>query len=288
MNETVAVLGLGAMGSRVARNLLAAGFSVTVWNRTRTAASTSLEALGAQIAESPYAAAKSSSFVISLVRDDEASSSIWLDSAHGALGALKPESVAIDSSTLSMRQAQVLFDAFRVRGMRLLDAPVVGSRPQAEAKQLTYLVGGSEADLEKARPVLQASSENVIHMGPNGSGFATKLLVNALYGTQVAVLAELLGLAKELKLSEGSLANALASTPVLSPAAKRALFSMTSRKFSPNFPVELAAKDLSYAAASIKEPARLLPITSAVLEVLRAAVDAGLGPKNLTAVFELY
>ena len=287
MSETVAMLGLGAMGSRIARNLLAAGFSVSVWNRSSEAC-TSLAALGARIAESPSAAAESSDFVVSIVRDDEASNSIWLDPDRGALRALKPETVAIESSTLSMQHAKVLFEAFRAKGTRLLDAPVIGSRPQAETKQLTYLIGGSEIDLEKARPVFQASSGNVLHMGPNGSGFATKLIVNSLYGTQVAALAELLGLAKQLALSEGSLANALASTPVLSPAAKGALLSMTSRNFSPNFPVELLTKDLTYTAAANTAPTRSLPVTSTVLEVLRAAVDAGLGPKNLTAVFELY
>lgn len=287
MSETVAMLGLGAMGSRISSNLLAAGFSVTVWNRSSEACRP-LEALGARIAESPAAAAELCDFVVSLVRDDEASHSIWLDPERGALRALKPETVAIESSTLSMRHAKVLFDAFRRKGLRLLDAPVVGSRPQAEARQLTYLVGGSEPDFERARPVFQASSGNVIRMGPNGSGFATKLIVNALYGTQVAALAELLGLAKQLALSDGSLANALASTPVLSPAAKGALLSMTSRNFSPNFPVELTSKDLSYAVAANIDSARSLPVTSAVLEVFRGAIDAGLGSKNLTAVFELY
>lgn len=287
MSQITAVLGQGAMGSRIAKNLLAARFKVRVWNRTREA-STPLEALGARVADSPAAAADSSDFVMSIVRDDEASRAVWLDPDRGALAALRPDAVAIESSTLSMQHAKVLFEAFDAKGIRLLDAPVVGSRPQAEGKQLTYLVGGNPADFQKTLPVFEASSGNILHLGPNGSGFATKLIVNALYGIQVAALAEVLGLARHLELAEATLANALASTPVLSPAAKGALLSMTSRSFAPNFPVELVAKDLTYAAGAERNPARSLPVTSTVLSVLKAAVEAGLGPKNLTAVCELY
>ena len=137
----VAFLGLGAMGSRMAANLLKAGHAVTVWNRSPAAAE-ALVASGARKASSPMAAAESADFVFAMVCDDDASQNVWLDSTNGALAGMHPGAVAIESSTLTPEWIRELSEHFRAKGISLLDAPVSGSRPQAEAAQLVYLIGG--------------------------------------------------------------------------------------------------------------------------------------------------
>jgi hypothetical protein len=122
----VAFLGLGAMGSRMAANLLKAGRTVTVWNRSPAAAE-ALVASGARKASSPKEAAKGADFVFAIVRDDDASQNVWLDSTNGALAGMHPGAVAIESSTLTPEWIRELSEHFSAKGISLLDAPVSGS-----------------------------------------------------------------------------------------------------------------------------------------------------------------
>jgi 3-hydroxyisobutyrate dehydrogenase-like beta-hydroxyacid dehydrogenase len=135
----VTVLGLGAMGSRMAANLLKAGHAVTVWNRSPAK---TLVTAGAQLAASPKAAAQGADFVIAMVRDDDASRDLWLSPETGAFAGLSQGAVAIESSTLTANWARTLGEEAKQRGLTFLEAPVAGSRPQAEAAQLVYFVGG--------------------------------------------------------------------------------------------------------------------------------------------------
>lgn len=133
----VGFLGLGAMGSRMAANLLKAGHTVTVWNRSPEAAE-ALVASGARRASSPKEAAEGGDFVFAMVRDDKASQNVWLDATNGALAGMRSGAVAIESSTLTPEWIRELSQHFRAKGISLLDAPVSGSRPQAETAQLVY------------------------------------------------------------------------------------------------------------------------------------------------------
>src|SRR6185437_6871265 len=152
MSKNIALLGLGAMGSRMAANLLKADHALTVWNRTPEAAA-ALVAQGAKQAPTPRQAAAGADFVFAMVRDDEASREIWLSPHHGALEGLKEGAVAIESSTLTPGWIRELGLAVAARGSTLLEAPVVGSRPQAEAAQLIYFIGGDESVLKRVKPL---------------------------------------------------------------------------------------------------------------------------------------
>ncbi len=124
----IAFLGLGAMGSRMAAHLLAAGHAVTVWNRN-AAKMTLLRDAGAMAAHSPRAAVAEAEFVFSMVRDDGASRFVWLDAAEGALGDMSADAVAVECSTLSVGWVRELSGLFAAKGCAFLDAPVAGSRP---------------------------------------------------------------------------------------------------------------------------------------------------------------
>jgi 3-hydroxyisobutyrate dehydrogenase len=139
MTTKITVLGLGAMGSRMAGNLLKAGHSITVWNRTPAAAAVLVSA-GAKQAATPKEAVAGSDFVIAMVRDDEVSRELWLSPETGALAGMVESAVAIESSTLTPNWVRGLGAAVEKRGYAFLEAPVAGSRPQAEAGQLVYLV----------------------------------------------------------------------------------------------------------------------------------------------------
>lgn len=283
----IAFLGLGAMGSRMAANLMEAGHSVTVWNRDRSKAE-ALATRGAAIAGTPKAAASCAEMVIAMVRDDEASRDIWLDPATGALAGMSPRTIAIECSTLTVAWVRALGAEAERRGIAFLDAPLAGSRPQAEARQLIFMVGGAASTLVVAEPVLKVMGSAVHHAGEIGAGAAVKLGVNALFGIQVAAVAEVLGMMQANGVSAAKAAEIIQATPVASPAAKGAFASMLSGAFAPMFPVELVEKDFGYVEAAGRAGRSDVPLASSTRAVLQRAVDAGLGADNLTGIARLY
>jgi 3-hydroxyisobutyrate dehydrogenase len=283
----VAILGLGAMGSRVARNLIKAKYTVTVWNRDLAKANP-LAAEGAAIARTPRAAVANADFVLSMVRDDDASRSVWLAAETGALPAMLQQSVAIEMSTLSVSWVKELAAEARGHGIEFLDAPVVGSRPQAEARQLIFIAGGDADTLARAEPVLKDLGSAVHHAGPNGAGAALKLAVNALFAVQVAAVAELVALVGEHGVGRERAAEIIGGTPVASAAAKGAMQSMLAGAFAPMFPVRLVEKDLRYAEQLCSAPELSLPMVHAARAAMQQAIKAGYGDDNLTGLFRLY
>lgn len=283
----IAILGMGAMGSRMAGNLRRAGHTVTVWNRDSSKV-TPLVALGAVIAGTPKAAVSGAEIVIAMVRDDEASRQVWLDSESGALGGVDRQAIAIESSTLSLGWIKALSAAAAARGVSFLDAPVVGSRPQAEAAQLIFLAGGDPGVVARAEPVLKVMGIAVHHVGPNGAGAAMKLGINALFGIQVAALAELLALLRLRGVSPARAAEIISSTPVASPAAKGAAQSMLVGAFAPMFPIELVEKDFGYVAEMSNGLDAPTPIAAAARAVVNRAIDAGFRADNITGIVRLY
>jgi 3-hydroxyisobutyrate dehydrogenase-like beta-hydroxyacid dehydrogenase len=274
------------MGSRIAMNLVKAGHRVTVWNRTSDKAGP-LRDLGATVARDPRAAAAESEFVIAMVRDDDASRQVWLDPIEGALAAVPRDGVAIECSTLSLGHVRHLAERCASGGISFLDAPVVGSRPQAEAGRLAFLVGGDATVLERARPALGAAGDALHHIGPTGSGITLKLAINALFGVQVAAVAELFGWLQAAAIDLPAAIRIIGAMPTCSPVARAALEAMLSQSFAPLFPAELAKKDLDYTLAAGGDRARL-PLTAAGRDVFANAIQHGYGAENLTGVVRLY
>lgn len=286
MSAHIAFLGLGAMGSRMAARLLQAGHQVTVWNRS-PAPVQALLAAGAQTAASPRHAAQGADFVIAMVRDDEAALQVWCDLETGALAGMHSGAVAIESSTLSLATVRQLDTAAQAVGVVLLDAPVSGSRPAALAGQLVYLVGGEAAAFARAKPVLLAMGAVAQHVGPVGQGALAKLVTNTLLGVHVAALAELIGLLGRQGVSPQDLLQAVAATPVWAPVDHYLSGSMLARDFTPQFPVDLIAKDFGYVIEAGGDRVRL-PVASAAQGVFQQASAQSLGDQNMTAVVQLY
>jgi 3-hydroxyisobutyrate dehydrogenase len=283
----IAFLGLGAMGMRMARKLIDANHTVTVWNRTAERTKPLAE-IGAQVAKSPREAATGAELVIAMVRDDDASRMAWLDTKDGAIHQMAPGSIAADSSTLNISWTRELASALKQRGIDFLDAPVVGSRPQADAGQLIQLIGGDKNVLARAEPVFKAFGSARHWCGPNGAGTAMKLAVNALFGIQVAALAELIAVLQKDGIDPAAAVEVLGALPVLSPAAKGAGLSMVSRNFAPMFPVELVDKDFGYAMAAARSLGVSAPVTTGVRAIYATALEKGFAAEHITSVFRLY
>lgn len=284
MSKSVAILGLGTMGAGMAANLLKAGFSLAVYNRTPEKAK-ALVGDGARLAATPAEAVRDASIVISMLADDAASREVWMGH-NGALAAVTKDTILIESSTASPAWIAELAGAATTKGAKLLDAPVTGSRVQAASGQLSFLIGGDEATLEAATPVLKAMSKEIIHLGPVGSGARMKLINNFLCGVQIASLAEGLTWIERSGLNvEKALAVLKAGAPG-SPLLGAISARMTAHDYSVNFSLKLMAKDLRYAeeeAAHSKVSLKTAEIARALFE---AAVEEGFADKDMSSVIE--
>lgn len=280
--KRVAVFGLGAMGRRMALRLRAAQYDVVVWSRS----SAPDELKDMERAASPRAAATGADVVLAMVTDDEASRAVWTDASTGALQGLAKEAIAIESSTLTPAWIAELASVARAHGVGFLDAPVLGSRPQADAGALIHLVGGDAVVLERARPILAAIGGAVHHLGPSPAGAIAKLAANVLFGAQVALLGELLAFVGSSALERSRFVEVMSQLPVASPAAIAAARSMLGDAFPPMFPIALVAKDLGYAVSSAARAGADVPITRTVHDVFAAARD--LDEENITAIAKKY
>jgi len=273
------------MGRGMATNLLKAGFPLTVYNRTRTKTEP-LAAQGATVASTPAEAAKGSNVVISILADDNASRAAWLGK-DGALAAMSPGSIVIECGTVSPEWIAELEKETRSRGIGLVEAPVTGSRPQAEAGQLTFLCGSDEPTLEKVRSVLEPMSKAIIYFGPIGSGSQVKLINNFLCGVQVASFAEAVAWVERTNLNRQQaldfFKNGAAGSGILTAMTER----MTARTYEVNFLLRLLNKDLRYAQAAAADYGIPLSTAAVTEKLFDKAEQQGLGEKDMSAVVEV-
>jgi 3-hydroxyisobutyrate dehydrogenase len=280
----VAILGLGTMGGGMASNLLKAGAPLTVYNRTQSKAEP-FAAKGARVAATSAEAVKGAAIVLSMLSDDDASREAWLG-RKGALAAAEPGAILIESSTASPAWIAELSARAEEHGNQLLDAPVTGSRTQAEGGQLTFLVGGPAATLETATPVLKAMSKQIIHLGPIGSGAKMKLINNFLCGVQAASLAEAMvwiersGLDRDKALT--ILKNGAPGSPLLAAMSAR----MVSRDYTVNFLLRLLSKDMLYAAREAAASNVDLKTAEASRALMETAIADGYGEQDMSSLVE--
>jgi 3-hydroxyisobutyrate dehydrogenase len=281
----VTVLGLGIMGAGMARQLAQKGFDLTVWNRDAAKAAP-LAAAGARVAASAADAARHADVVFAMVADDQASRSVWLGEL-GALAAMRTGAIAVESSTLTVDWIRELAEAANVRGVGFLDAPVTGSKAQAESGALSFLVGGPAELLERVRPALAAMSGNIAHLGPTGSGAMMKLINNFLCGVQVASLSEAIAMAERSGLDARQAAAVLGAGSPGSPLVKMVGQRMVDRAYEPNFFVPLMAKDLDYARRTFARAGIELRSADVAREQFLAAERAGYGEQDIASIVEL-
>ena len=244
----VAFLGLGKMGTGMAGRLIAAGHTVSVYNRSPQRAAP-FGALGARVAGSPRSAAERADVIIGMTADDDSSRAMW-EGEFGALAADNlPDALVIECSTLSHDWVLELAEQVRARGFRYVDAPVTGLPDAAAAGTLTLLVGAEPSDLDAARPIFASLATRVLHFGAVGQGTAYKLMVNLIGAVQIASAAEGVALAEKAGLDVKLVADALASGQAASPQVVRNVrrFVAGDHGGSVNFTPALRLKDIDYA-----------------------------------------
>jgi 3-hydroxyisobutyrate dehydrogenase len=280
----IALFGLGIMGGGMARRLLGAGFPLTVFNRNPDRAA-ALEREGARAARTPREAAEGADIAISMVADDQASRAVWLGD-RGALAGLRPGATLIESSTLTVGWVRELAEAAAAVGSDLVDAPVTGSKMQAASGELTFLVGGSAAALEKARPVLAPMAKTILHVGPTGSGALLKLVNNFLCAVQAVSTGEALAVIENSGLDRDKCIEFLSAAAPGSPILKTMFQRMTGGDYSPNFKMALMAKDVGYAIHEGSRHGVRLATAATALDAFGTAISAGHGDDDFAAVVE--
>jgi 3-hydroxyisobutyrate dehydrogenase-like beta-hydroxyacid dehydrogenase len=251
----------------MAGRYLDAGFSVSVWNRSKAKAK-DLIARGARWATSPEDAAIDADAVVTMVADDEASRAVWL-TKDGAAATMKAGTLAIECSTVSYKHALDMAHELRARGLVYIDSPVTGLPDAAAAGKLTLLVGADAADLEKARPFLVPLSSTIRHFGAVGSGTVYKLINNLMGAIQIAGIAEGLAIAEQAGLDMKLVLEAVETGVAASPQVIRHSKRMVARNFAgATFTAALRQKDAAYAVALAESLLSASPIMG------RAAVEA--------------
>ena len=287
MSETmskpsVAILGLGIMGSGMANRLLSANFPLAVYNRNREKC-VPFASAGAFVADSPREAASRSQIILSMVADDVASREIWLGE-EGALNGAHAGSLLIESSTLSGEWIQELGTKAAEHGCRFLDAPVTGTKPHAASGELVFLVGGSAEALDAARPVFSVLGRDVVHLGPIGSGALMKLVNNFVCGVQAASFAEALSMIDAGGLDRAKAISILTGGAPGSGIVKRVAERIAGNDYTPNFALRWMAKDLGYAVKEASAEGISLQTAAAALAVFRQAIAEGHGDEDFSAI----
>jgi 3-hydroxyisobutyrate dehydrogenase len=281
----VGLIGLGAMGLPMGRNLLKAGFDLAVWAR-RPQGATDILAEGANWAASPRELAQCSQVVVLMVTNSPDVQEIVLD--RGLLDGAAPGTVIVDMSTIAPAISRSLAEFCSKQGVDFLDAPVSGGTQGAEAGTLTIMAGGDAGALERARPVLDAIGGRIFHVGPSGSGEVIKLVNNMLVGVIAAATAEALVLGTKAGADVETMAQVVsASTGASWQLANQFPLRAFTGSFRPGFMTNLLAKDLGLALDLGSETGAPLFLTALTRQLYGEVQAKGHGADDYTSILRV-
>jgi 3-hydroxyisobutyrate dehydrogenase len=279
--DTVAVLGIGSMGHGMATSARRAGIPTIVWNR-EPGRTRDLADLGAEVAETAADAAARAGIVITMVTDADAVLSIATE--QGMLDALAPGSIWAQMSTIGVAGIERVIQLVEAQrtDVKLLDAPVSGSKEPAEQGQLTIFASGPDDARSRVAPLFDALGQRTIWVGPLGAGSRMKLVNNTLLAFTAEGVGASIALAHRLGVETETVIDALDGGPLVSPWESAKLQRIAKGDYSPQFSLALALKDVHLALESV-DAARFESLASLAREWERA-VDQGLGDQDLTVV----
>ena len=266
-------IGLGYLGSRIARRLAAAGFPMVVCDLDRAKAA-ELAALGTEVARHPGELASEVDVVLSCLPDERAVQAAYLGAGNVLLSA-RPGTRIIELSTISPGASRALHRAALEADISVLDVAVSGSTRSAEAGLLTLFGGGDRNVFDAAEPIFTAIASQWFYMGSTGSGVAMKLVVNALLGVGMQAVAEAAALGAQLGLSRDLLLDTLAKTAVVAPAHTGKLATAKMHDYTPQFPIRLMHKDFGLILAAAAQHALSIPVTEAAAAINSAEAASG-------------
>ena len=258
-------IGLGYLGSRIARRLVSAGFPTVVYDIDGAKAE-ELATLGAEVAPHPGKLAAEVDVLLSCLPDEHAVEAVYLG-AGKVLDSARPGTRIIELSTISPAASQHLHQAASQFELSALDVAISGSTLAAEAGTLTLFGGGDRETFEASEAIFPAIAKQWFYMGPSGSGVAMKLVVNALLGVGMQAIAEAVALGSKLDLPRDLLLDTLAKTAVVAPAHLGKLATAKKQDYSPQFPVRLMNKDFGLILSAAKQLGLSMPATEGAAAV---------------------
>ena len=282
----VGFIGLGIMGSRQAANLVRAGHELHVFNRTRETAEAWASEHNAAVADSPRGAAEGADAVITMVVDGAQVSAMLLGE-DGAVGGAPEETLFIDCSTIAPADARRLGDRLGEQGHGFVDAPVTGSAPKAEDGTLTIMAGGSDADMQRAMPLLEAMGKLIVHCGDVGQGQAVKVISNSVSAINCAAIAQALVVGRSAGVDLESLVEVMGAGSANSTMLELKARPMLDRDFSPLFKLEHMLKDVGLCLDEARTAGAPFLFAALARELYGAGVGRGLGDQDFAAVLEV-
>ena len=284
MAEVIGFIGLGVMGKPMAANLIKAGHTLIVHNRSRGPVD-EVVALGARAASSPSDVARDATVVITMLPDTP-DVELVLAGERGVFSALKPKSVVIDMSSISPIATRRLASTALTQGSAMLDAPVSGGEIGAINATLSIMVGGDAAAFERVKPILEAmgNKERIVHIGESGAGQICKVCNQVAIGGALAGVSEAFALARKAGVDAARVRQALlggfAASRVLEVHGER----MLNANYKPGFRTKLYQKDLRIALETAAASHTALPTTALVADLVDAAIARGDGELDYSAV----
>jgi 3-hydroxyisobutyrate dehydrogenase-like beta-hydroxyacid dehydrogenase len=280
----VTFIGLGIMGSRMARNLLNNNVKLTIYNRSDEPAR-ALEQRGALRASSASEAVREADVVFTMLSSPEVVTEVVTGPA-GFLPSMQKRALWVDCSTVNPSFSRTAREAAAQQQLRFIDAPVAGTKPQAELAELVFFVGGDQSDLAEVEPLLNFMGQKVMPIGDVGQGTSFKMLVNVLLAQSMVLFSETLLLGEKMGLDKNFLLDTLPNLAVSAPFTKAKAEMIRNNNYEVQFPLELMYKDLHLAALTAYEHQQPLYLANLAKELYGRAVQNGMGRQDFAAVHQ--
>jgi 3-hydroxyisobutyrate dehydrogenase-like beta-hydroxyacid dehydrogenase len=283
--RSVGFLGLGIMGSRMAARVARAGFPLTVWTHTPGKAAAWASEHNAIAVDTPAEVARKSDVVVSMVVDGDQVAAVLLGQ-DGVIEAAREDLLCVDMSTISPLDSRRIAAALNERDVRMLDAPVTGSSPRAEAGTLTIMAGGDPRDFARAKPLLEAMGEVIVHVGEAGQGEMLKLINNSLGAANAAALAEALLLAQATGVDLDAFVQVTSAGSGASAQLTNKAGAMREHDYTTLFKTEHMLKDVRLCLEEAQAAGIPFPSAAHARDLLTATLGRGYGEADYAAIIE--
>lgn len=277
----IGFIGLGLMGSRLARRLHSSGWNLQAWNRSPEPAK-AIRQDGVAVAVSAANLVAESDVVLSCLANDAAVHSVYFDDG-GVFSAAKRGTIILEMSTISAELSQQLHHKAASQGIRFLDLAISGSTPAVEAGTITLFAGGDQDTFDRCTPIYESIARQWFLIGPGSSGIRMKLVVNLLLGVEMLAIAEAVSLGEHLRIDRDVLLDVLAKTTVIPPAYAGKFKKIREGNYSPEFPLRLMSKDMDLVLDAAIASGAELSVASAAQLVFAANVPSS-GDQDLSAI----
>ena len=280
----ITFIGLGIMGSRMAAHLAENKVNLTVYNRTKIENKT-FNNNQVVIADSAQSAVKEADIVFSMLSTPEAVEEVFFGKEN-ALNSMKENAIWVDCSTVNPSFSLKAFQEAKSHNIRFIDAPVAGSKPQAQNAELVFFTGGEKGILNEVKPYLNMMGKKVLHIGGIGKGASFKMLVNIMLAQSMLIFSETVLLGSKMGISKEFLLDLLPNLVVSAPFTKFKAESIRNGNYEVQFPLEWMYKDLHLATLTAYEENQPLYLANLTKELFAEANKNGMGRLDFSAIFK--